>query len=390
MGSLLFARTRCLLLLWLVFVVRVSHAFVSLKTTTTTPKSLSSMSLLARDGYQSLYHPIVRSNIGSGINNSDNNDNKLITKRLSSLYSSNNDDDDTENNNDDSKEKMEKKIAGRKKRVTMGHKFVALSYAVITCISLIKYRKVPVAASFIAAGPLMASVTAWNLVVLPSSSNIDHSKRLNLALLCFGILGLIGKDIITTAPWLWIVTCLVAVINSTKGYGYGLKGWELKRKEGKSNIALLLEDILGEMKSFVSTITNVKSSSVYYATITFAIMKLTIFYNIVQQLLLLVSSSSWNYPLFCANIFRFKKLHLLTVAAFTIMKEGSSSSNNSSKNLLLPLKLGLGFSTSAIAALCITQKNKSMAVWMTFLALFSIVDAIKTTLSSYTSKEKSN
>jgi len=245
--------------------------------------------------------------------------------------------------------KMETKIAGRKKRVEVGYKIVASAYALVTCIALVKYRTAPIPASYIAAGPWMASSVAFHLVGSGTNDRLTSGacKRLNLALASFGFVGLLAKDIVTTGQPVWIIACLVAMVNSIKGYGYGLKGWDLKMMDGNSGA---VGDIVGGTLSSIAAVFNlpggasgVFSRSAGYAAlaITFGAMKFARLYKIAAHVFSAGPSSKFVLtPL----AFQYKKLLLLTVAAFTL-KEAVDQNDEWPKGWG-GAPIGLGFATS--------------------------------------------
>jgi len=301
------------------------------------------------------------------------------------VYSTSSNDDEAINNSDDSaaKAKLEKKIAGRKKRVDAGYKLSASAYALVTCIALTKYRSIPIPALFLSSGPFMASSIAFHLIGSGPNDCLQSgaSKRLNLALASFGFIGLLSKDIITTAKPLWIFGCLVAMINSIKGYGYGLKGWDLKMMEGNS---AALGDIAGGIKSSLAAVVDLPSGvytrSAGYAAlaITFHAMALVKLYKIVAYVVE-YKQNIMRFQVLYPLLFRFKKLLLLSVAAFTL-KEAVDQKDVGPKGWgATPFGLGVSTSvvTGIIAAHCITQGSIYLGGWLAFLALFSAFDGLK-------------
>lgn len=277
--------------------------------------------------------------------------------------------------------KLEKKIAGRKKRVEIGYKIVASAYAIMTGIGLFKYRSAQ--GLYIAAGPWMASSVAFHLIGSGSNDRLKSGacKRLNLGLAFFGFVGLLAKDIITTAKPLWIFACLVAMVNSIKGYGYGLKGWDLKMMDGNSGAA---RDIVeGTLSSIAATFelprgfSGVFSRSAGYAAlaVTFGAMKFNNLYKIVSHLL---STGPPNPYVWMPLYFQYKKLLLLTISAFTL-KEAVDQKDDWPKGWG-GAPVGLGFATSVatggMAAHYITQGSLYLGGWITFLAIFSAVDGV--------------
>lgn len=204
---------------------------------------------------------------------------------------------------------MATKVIGRKKRVKLGYQVVSTGYAAITCIALSKYGLNP-SGAFIAAGPFLASGIAYILVGASANDRLssDTYKRLNLALGQFGLVGLLARGIVTTQKSLFIATSFVAMVNCIKGYGYGLKGWELKK-------ASAVQDLIDGTKTAAATVTkipNAKSLGYLGATLTLAPILVLNFWNSVK---FAFARSDLAYA---AYLFRYKKLLLLTVAAFTL------------------------------------------------------------------------
>lgn len=280
--------------------------------------------------------------------------------------------------------KVQKKIAARKKRVEIGYQTSALCFASIAFIGFVKYRFVqPAPIPFmlhIIAGPWMASSVAFSLSGSGSNDRLKTGscKRLNLALASYGLIGLLAKDCITTAQPLWIFGCLVAMINSIKGYGYGLKGWDLKMMEGN---AAAVEDILGgaltSLKS-VFALPAVFSRSTGYAAlaVTFGAMKCATMYKLVSHI---AAAGPMNQRVWLPLAFQCKKLLLLTVAALTL-KDAVDQNETGSPKGWGPVPVGFGLATAAAtgatAAHAITQGSLYLGGWIAVLAVFSAVDGI--------------
>ena len=163
---------------------------------------------------------------------------------------------------------MQKKVAGRKKRVVIGNRIVSVGYLAWTLTSLIaslKTNNKDVLQTFISTdfGPLLAAGFAYILIGACQNDRLssDTYKRLNLMLATFGFVSLlIGKH----RGELWIITSVVAMINSIKGYGYGIKGWKLE--ESISPIADMMEGCKANVKCLL-TIPNEQSVGYLLATL---------------------------------------------------------------------------------------------------------------------------
>eukprot|EP00588_Corethron_pennatum_P004277 CAMPEP_0194283352 /NCGR_PEP_ID=MMETSP0169-20130528/25176_1 /TAXON_ID=218684 /ORGANISM="Corethron pennatum, Strain L29A3" /LENGTH=399 /DNA_ID=CAMNT_0039028927 /DNA_START=62 /DNA_END=1261 /DNA_ORIENTATION=+ len=281
--------------------------------------------------------------------------------------------------------KLQKKIAARKKRVEIGYQASALAFALVTCIAFVKFRfyqPLPIPLMlYMVAGSWMASSVAFHLVGSGSNDRLktDSCKRLNLALASFGFIGLLAKDIIaTTAQPLWIFACLVAMINSIKGYGYGLKGWDLKMMDGNAGA---VKDIFGGSLTSLQSIFSLPaifSRSTGYAAlaVTFIAMKCVIMYKLISHI---VAAGPMNKMVLLTLAFQCKKLLLLIVAALTL-KEAVDQNETESPKGWGAAPVGLGLATAAatgfMAAHSITLGSVYLGGWIALLAVFSTVDGI--------------
>jgi len=280
--------------------------------------------------------------------------------------------------------KLQKKIAARKKRVEIGYQASALALASMTCIGFVKYRfyqPIPIPFMlYIISGPWMASSVAFHLVGSGSNDRLktDSCKRLNLALASFGFIGLLAKDVITTAQPLWIFACLVAMINSIKGYGYGLKGWDLKMMDGNAGA---VKDILGGSLTSLQSVFSLPaifSRSTGYAAlaVTFGAMKCATMYKLISHI---VAAGPMNKMVWISLAFQWKKLLLLTVAALTLKEAVDQNETESPKGWgAAPVGLGLAtaVATGFTAAYSIQQGSVYLGGWIALLAVFSTVDGI--------------
>ena len=106
----------------------------------------------------------------------------------------------------------------------------------------------------------------------------------------------------------WKITCLVTFINSIKGYGYGLKGWEL-------GSACAKEDITKGIQSTVKCLTNVNLKSVGYLAATVLLGALNV--SKLSEAANIFVSGGANYML-GTRLFRASKIMLLAVTTLTL------------------------------------------------------------------------
>lgn len=201
------------------------------------------------------------------------------------------------------------KIEGRKKRVILGYKISSVMYAIFGMF-IFRLSKKP----FYASGPLLASGLSYILIGATENNRLasDTYKKVNIVMAKYGLFGLASGMLMSLSP-AWNISCVITMINSTKGYGYGLKGWELKEASAK-------DDIVSMMKETVTNMTkadSLKSKSYLMASIVMHLVTVRKFLEIVN---LIVSKSNGN--MIGTSIFRFTKYMLFTLL-MTLLKSAS-------------------------------------------------------------------
>mmetsp|Transcript_2612 Transcript_2612/g.3860 ORF Transcript_2612/g.3860 Transcript_2612/m.3860 type:complete len:355 (+) Transcript_2612:78-1142(+) len=162
--------------------------------------------------------------------------------------STNNKNDEAKNDNDAptaaTDTALERKIAGRKKRVVAGYTIMTAGYSLYSLLLLTLAR----APLYNVSGPLMTAGISYIMKGAASAGRLasDTYKRLNLTLLGYGLITFTTEIGLTLGP-LWLITNLVTIVNCIKGYGYGLKGWELQGE----TVAMFKDDIKSGLKSNV-------------------------------------------------------------------------------------------------------------------------------------------
>jgi hypothetical protein len=162
-------------------------------------------------------------------------------------------DNNNDNNNDTKNETLERKVEGRKKRVILGYRIVMIQFLVTTLLFVASrggVKERPPTPAFVAywtSGPLLVAGVSH---ILRGAAQYDRLssetyKRLNLFLAAYGILSL---SMALLAPEtfrgpLFIVPPLFATVNAIKGYGYGVLGWDKKKKKSSSGRSILQSDL---------------------------------------------------------------------------------------------------------------------------------------------------
>jgi hypothetical protein len=171
-----------------------------------------------------------------------------------------------DNNDDSDNESTQRKVAGRKKRVILGYRIVMIQFLVTTVLFVVsrggvKQRpRTPAFVAYWTSGPLLVAGVSHILRGAAQHDRLssDTYKRLNLFLAVYGMLSL---SMALLAPEtfhgpLFIVPPVFATVNAIKGYGYGVLGWDKKKKKSSSGRSLLQSDI---WNGFQETVKNLFS-----------------------------------------------------------------------------------------------------------------------------------
>jgi hypothetical protein len=203
----------------------------------------------------------------------------------------------------------------RKTRVILGYKAMGLSFFALAAIQvaiLTKRGSPAVEIPILISGHVMAGGVSSILVDAAKNERLGSNtyKRLNLALVGYGLIGL---PIVTMManPQL-IAYFLLSVINSSKGYGFGVLGWDQK-----SSDTGIMKDLINGTKSTIKSIFSVPKhikSFGYSTAITFT-AKLIISNVIVLKGLIQASASG---PKIAKHLTLIARMCFATVIFFTL------------------------------------------------------------------------
>jgi len=159
---------------------------------------------------------------------------------------------------------MAKKVEGRKRRVLWGYRSVALSYAASSGLALRRYGVTP-SSCYTVAGPLLAAGVAHVLSGAAQNNRLGSNtyKRLNIVLAKYAAIGMICAALARKMCSFWTALSFVAMVNSIKGFGYGVKGWKLE-----GGMKAIKDDLRSETKSVAKSVLSVPpnlQSTVYLA-----------------------------------------------------------------------------------------------------------------------------
>ena len=209
--------------------------------------------------------------------------------------------------------KIDKKIEGRKKRVILGYKAMLASYIAVGAASIAKAGITFPIARVLAAFIAMPAGVSYIMISAAKNDRLgsDTYKRLNLALLLNGALGLVvvklGGNSMLTLPF------VLSVINSTKGYAYGALGWD-KQSPDTSLPQDLTNIIKCMIKGFLFTVPKTGKAFVYWAaTALVSSLKLLKLFEIVKY----IQGNSGSAGL-APLLARFNRLMFFSLVLYTL------------------------------------------------------------------------
>lgn len=169
--------------------------------------------------------------------------------------------------------KKKDKVAGRKNRVIVGYKTMAISLLAMVAMKsavLVKKGLAPATIVHLVSGHVLASGVSAIMVSAAENDRLksDTYKRLNLALLFYGLIGL-PVFYLSEAPKFVVLPFLFTIINSIKGYTYGVLGWD-KQNSDTSLGQDFFSGCISTVKGIVSVPKNIQSLGYLSAIIVFA------------------------------------------------------------------------------------------------------------------------
>jgi len=151
-------------------------------------------------------------------------------------------------NEDDADISNDKKVDGRKNRVVIGYKAMVTSYLAVGLRSIAKVGLTNSIIHMIGGYIVMPAGVSYIMSEAATNDRLgsDTYKRLNLALLEYGLIGLSIISLGKGGNKLLSVAYILSVINSLKGYAYGVLGWDKQ-----STDTTLLKDLINGTKETV-------------------------------------------------------------------------------------------------------------------------------------------
>ena len=225
---------------------------------------------------------------------------------------------------------IDKKIAGRKKRIILGYRAALVAYLVSCTVSLLAWivkngvsppRMLILPLYSIATGPFLASGIAYILsgAAYHDRLSSDTYKRLNLFLGEYAIILLCMTPCVIHLPIIGgalnAVATVFALVNSIKGYGYGVLGWDKKSGTTSSVLEDFVSGVRSSMKTLISVPKNFQSAGYMAATLLLGVFKID---AVIQVLQLSLQWRSISMDLVAPWAIRIANLALLIGIVFTL------------------------------------------------------------------------
>ncbi|KAL9185289.1 hypothetical protein ACHAXT_003066 [Thalassiosira profunda] len=239
---------------------------------------------------------------------------------------------------------IDAKVEGRKKRVIMGYKAAALTYLGTGLLSINVVRMIP---AYLVAPAAVSYILAS--AADHDRLNSDTYKRLNLALLEYGLVGL-GLSILALRGnfkqqnAVMALAFALSAINAVKGYAYGVLGWDKNNSE-----TTLLQD-LGKgtkdtVKGFLSVPKSIKSGGYFALMWLVGSLKLMKLKEVVTFIQVNSFASGLALPLA-----QFNRLALLTLLLYTLKDAADRNRLGGTTFIQLNYLCGLAMGVNATRA----------------------------------------
>lgn len=268
-------------------------------------------------------------------------------------------------------EKLAKKIVGRKMRVITGYKISSFSYLLLGLTIIAKNKLFNF---YYGMGPIIVSTVGWILSDAATNNRLssDTYKRLNLFLIMSTLFSCIGNILMGGFALERFMT-FITIVNSIKGYGYGLKGWELSGGCAK-------EDLLNGMKQSLQICTKAPNfSSAGYLAMFSCVGAL--FAQNFKALVSLILSNSKSFMI-GTRMYRLSKILMLGAICFTL-KDAADRGRLEGTTFIT-----LNYLTSATFLAMSLYLGNIKASWIGFISAcfsaFSLFNGISSTLKKKT------
>ena len=235
---------------------------------------------------------------------------------------------------------LSKKIEGRKKRVIAGYRAIIATYFAAGILTA-KASGLSISLLRVLGGYLVLPTGLSYILISAAENNrlgSDTYKRMNLALFQYGVLGSLIVGLGKGRNKILALALLLSIINSVKGYTYGVLGWD------KMKDASLVDDIfkgtIDTMKGFLSLPKYINSFGYLAVTTMMAALKLQKLVEVVKFF-----NTSGLVEGLAMPLAQFNRLALVTLSLYTLKDAADRKRLGGTTfielNLLCALSLGV-------------------------------------------------
>lgn len=246
---------------------------------------------------------------------------KDYVRRLSKLASKE-EGEESEEELDAAAAAADKKLAGRKKRLTMGYQLSSMAYLTASLFNLYAWGYHMRANSlYYVFGGGTFSMAAILYILKGAASHdrlgSDTYKRLNLAVISHAVI----NQLLPTGALGWKaifafkVPAFLALVNGIKGYGYGCLGWDKSK-----DMSTVLTDVKEGIQSTLQGLTVIKAKSAGYMLGTLLLGSLSFIKakEIFDMLFFPSAEIPTTYFLICTRLLRLARLKLMATILYTL------------------------------------------------------------------------
>jgi len=217
---------------------------------------------------------------------------------------------------------VDKKLAGRKKRLIMGYQLSSMAYLAASIFNLYAWGYTMRANSLyyvFGGGTFSMAVILYILKGAASHDRLGSVtyKRLNLAVIMHSVFnqllptGIVGWK----ATLVFKVPALLALVNGIKGLGYGCLGWD-KSKDMSTVLTDFTEGIQSNLKGM--TVIKAKSAGYMFGTLMMGSLYCFKAKEILDMLFFPSPEIPTTYFLIVTRLLRLARLKLMTTTMYTL------------------------------------------------------------------------